>query len=254
MAKRTFYELAQEIAVKARLNIPSQIFGSIDEDAVLIKTCLKEGALIDVMRADNWEVLRKRHTGDYDDDLLSGASDYMAFDLPSDFDRIVNNTVWELNDMKRMVGPLTIDEWEAHLSGLVATAAVTKVYTIKRYTEGADETKKVFCVYPTTTSGGTEDFSFQYISTQYVYDSTKNMKDAYDADGDYTVLDDEVVKLAGLIRVLKVLGMDYGEEMNEFNAARKERIGRDGGAPRLRMDDGGDFRLVWNLPETGYGS
>jgi hypothetical protein len=252
MAK-TFYELAQNIAVKARLNIPAQVFGNTDEDAVLIKTCLRAGSLRDVMRAGNWEVLRKRLTEDYDNDLLSGTGDYMVFDLPSDFDRIVNKTVWELNDLKRMEGPLTVDEWQASLSGLVATAAVTKVYTIKRYTEGADETKKVFAIYPTTTSGGSEDFSYVYMSNQYIYDSNKNMKTEYTADGDYTVLDDDLVELAGLIRVLKTLGMDYGEEMNEFQAILKERLSRDGGAPTIAMDGPSSFRLVWNLPETGYG-
>lgn len=253
MAK-TFLEIAQNIATNARLNIPAQVFGSVDEDAVLIRTCIKNAALRDMMRADNWESLVKRHTEAYDQDLQSGALDYMVFDLPPYFDRIVNDTIWELNDDKPMVGPLTVSKRQGVLSGLTISAAVTKSFWVQRYTEGTNETKKVFAIYPTTTTGGSDDYSYQYISSQYVHDSLNNMKAEFTADSDLTVLDDDAVELAGLIRVLRTLGMDYGDEVDEFNAIRKERIGRDGGAPRVMMDDSDRLGLTFNLPETGYGS
>ena len=51
-----------------------------------------------------------------------------------------------------------------------------------------NETKKVFAIYPTTTTGGSDDYSYQYISSQYVHDSLNNMKAEFTADSDLTVL------------------------------------------------------------------
>lgn len=245
MAK-TFLEMGQDVAVETRLDKPTQLFGNEEEDAVLIRTCLQKSALLDVMRAENWAILRKRYSFQYttDDD---------EYDLPTHFDRIINGTVWDIGYARPMAGPINSQEWEWIQYGIGATAAVTTAFTIMRAT-GTDETKKVFLVYPTPTSDDSSaSVAYQYITSQYVYDSVNSLFTEFTGDDQFTMLDDEIVILGAAVRVLEDMGMDYAEKQDRFNALRKDRIAKDGGAPNINMANVGIDPLDYNLPETGYG-
>jgi len=243
---KTFLEMGQQVAIKTRLDNPVELFGSTEEDAVLIRTCLQEAALLDVMRAENWEILRKRHTFMY-------TADEDEYDLPDYFDRFINNTIWDLENNLPMEGPLNAQEWEILQSSTGAAASITRAFTVMRAT-GVDETKKVFVVYPEPTENASVvTVAYQYISSQYVYDDADSLYTEFTEDGQYTMLDDEIVIIGTIVRVLDAIGMDYAEQQDRFEALKKDRIAKDGGAPNVNMANSPRDPLSYNLPETGYG-
>jgi hypothetical protein len=75
------------------------------------------------------------------------------------------------------------------------------------------------------------------------------------ADTDVPLLEDDVIELGVLWRLLRRLGLAYDEEKDEFDRRLDLLVARDGGTATLDLAPVDRFALIgpYNLPETGFG-
>jgi len=243
MAK-TVLQIGNAVASACGLPQQTTLNGSSNQNAMRILQSVKDGAGRDVFRGQDWVNLQSEHTFATD-----ASSSYD--ELPSDFDRLINGTLWDRTNERPLVGPVTAQQWQRYESGLDGLTGLTLLFRIVG--DGAGD--KVIKIYPSTSTGST--IAFEYISNKYVGDinTGQSPKDAVDADTDYFLFDDDLVEVAATWRLLRNLGMTYADEKIEFEALMDERSANDGGAGSLSMR----LRSTWqirdpNIPDTGYGS
>ena len=237
-------------AAAANCGLPQQtaLYGNSNQNALRILQAVKDGAGRDVFRGNDWAVLQSEHTFSTD-----GST---AYAVPSDFDRLINGTLWDRTNERPLVGPVTAQQWQRYESGLDGLTGLTKLFRITGgvILVGGFAGDKVIKIYPTTSTG--ETIAFEYISNEYVITAQDgNLIPEITSDINVFIFDDDLVEVATTWRLLRNLGMTYADEKIEFEALMDERMANDGGAGSLSMQ----LRSTWqigdpNIPDTGYGS
>ena len=240
---KTVLEIGNAAAAACGLPQQTTLIGNANQNAVRILQSVRDAAGRDVFRGQDWINLQKEHTF-----VTTAASSYD--ELPVDYDRMINGTLWDRTNERPMVGPVTAQQWQRYESGLDGLTGLTLLFRIV----GDGAGSKVIKIYPSTATG--ETIAFEYISSKYVLDpDTVTLKDEINDDGDMFLFDDDLVEVAATWRLLRNLGMTYADERIEFETLIDERSSNDGGAGSLSMQ----LRSTWqirdpNIPDTGYGA
>ena len=224
------------------LNAPSAIINNTNKTAVLALACAQqEGKAL--ARRYNWDALNTEYTFP----TVAAQEDYS---LPSDYDRLDNDTLWDRSNYERIRGPLSPQAWQEYKSSVLASTATTwKRFRIRN----VSGTVK-FSIHPTPDA--VETMVFEYISKNWCASSGGTGQAAWAVDSDVGVLDEYLMELGVKWRMLARLGMVYDEEREEYNNQVSMAIGRDGGAPNLSMSGRRRYQLIGpqNVPDTGYGT
>lgn len=175
-----------------------------------------------------------------------GQSDYA---IPSDFHRLVDETLWDRSRFWAMRGPMSPQQWQLYKSSVIGKASIQRRWRL-RYKNGA----QVFSVDPVPTDNGSA-LVFEYVSNAWCQSSTLTPQTQWLADTDTPILDDELITLGIRWRVKRGLGFSYQEELDEYERELRKAIARDGGAPILNMTPSNHLTVIgpWNIPETGFG-
>lgn len=232
--------VAQAVAEEVGLPSPSAIIGSTDKTAKqLLRLINRSGKR---MAKKNWAVLQKEHT-------FSTVASTASYDLPTDFDRFLDGTMWDRSQYWDLRGPMSPREWQILKSGLVANGSVRSRFRMK-----PDTRVNKYFLDPTPSS--IRSMVFEYASTQWVKDSGNTTgKVAYAVDTDVAILSEELIELDVIWRILSRKGFAYDEEKLEFEKALETAYANDGGKnaplnlgslPRIP-----DSRT--NIPEGGFG-
>lgn len=231
--------VAQAVAEEVGLPTPGSIVGSNDRTAKqLLRFINRSGRLL---AKKNWTILQKEHT-------FSQVASTAAYSLPSDFDRLLDVTAWDRSTYWSLRGPISPAQWQVYKSGLIANTTIRSRFRIKPDT-------RVNKFYLDPTPSGTNSMVFEYSSNQWVKDADNSTgKTAYALDTDISLIDEELIELDVIWRLLNRKGFAYEEEKREAEMAIDRAFADDGGAPVLNM--GGpvtvpDLRM--NLPEGGFG-
>jgi hypothetical protein len=244
MAK-TVLQIGNAAASACGLPQQTNLVGNANQNALRILQSVKDAAGRDVFRGYDWANLQYEHTF-----VTTGATSYA--ELPVDFDRIINGTIWDRTNERPVYGPVTAQKWQRYESGLDGLTGLTLLFRIV----GNELGSKVIKIYPDTSTGVT--IAFEYISNKYVAGpsgpSTGFLKAEVDDDGDTFLFDDDLVEVGATWRLLRNLGLSYADEKIEFESLMDERSANDGGAGSLSMM----LRSTWqirdpNIPDTGYG-
>ena len=245
MAK-TVLQIGNAAASACGLPQQTNLVGNNNQNALRILQSVKDAAARDVFRGQDWVNLQYEHTF-----VTTGASSYD--ELPVDFDRMINGTIWDRTNERPVYGPVTAQKWQRYESGLDGLTGLTLLFRIV----GDGEGSKVIKIYPSTSTGTT--IAYEYISNKYVSDVvgagvTPDLKSEVNDDGDIFLFDDDLVEVGATWRLLRNLGMTYADEKIEFEALMDERMANDGGAGSVSMM----LRSTWqirdpNIPDTGYG-
>lgn len=232
--------VAQAVAEEVGLPAPSSIIGSNDKTAKqLLRLINRSGKRL---AKKNWTILQKENT-------FSTVASTASYSLPSDYDRLLDGTIWDRTAYWSLRGPLTPRQWQVYKSGLIANTTVRSRFRIK-----PDARVNKFFMDPTPDA--VVSMVFEYASTQWVSDSGNTTgKAAYAVDTDVALISEELIELDVIWRILNRKGFAYGEEKLEADNAIDRAYAEDGGAPVLDM--GGpmltpDFRM--NIREGGFGS
>lgn len=180
----------------------------------------------DLVRAHDWQFLEATAT-------FTGDGVTTEFDMPADFGRIVNQTVWSTNNKLPMEGPLSSQAWGWVQFGIVS------VGVFYRYRVLGNK----LAVFPVPADG--EVIKLYYIKKNWVLDSDGvTYKDSTDGNGD-TPLFDRNMLIKGLkVRLWAQKGFDTTALADEYNDILMAEKAQNQAAPAIRLTGGHDSILI----------
>lgn len=196
---------------------PTTVFSSTSQMEMEIADLATDVA-VSIMKFHDWRALTKLHT-------LTGDGSITVFDLPSDFDRIVlaqritdaNNWLWGYTAVQGLEDWMTITS-----SGFTA---ITPGWWI--ILDGQMQ----FSPAPPTGSPA----KFAYISKNIGRAGTGGAPiPAFTDDADTFVLEDRLLTLGLIWRWKAQKGLEYAEDMANYELALSENAGRDKGSQAIR--------------------
>ena len=136
--------------------------------------------------------------------------------LPTDCDRVLNDTLWNRTTTDPVLGPVSSQLWQSQKANVVTT--VWSQYRIKG---------NYFYFLPAPAAG--QSIYYEYISNKWATDSTgATGKTALALDSDLSKFPERLMWLGTLWRWLEAKGFDYTQRFNEYEAEKSKVFGRDG--------------------------
>jgi len=166
-----------------------------------------------------WQRLRAENTFS----ATATAVQVTASAVPSDFDRMVNETFFNRSAKRRVWGPLSATEWQD-----IQAHSITMVDPSYYFRGGT------ILITPTPTAGHT--FAYEYISTNKARSNAGTAQENWQADSDTTVFREDIVTLGVGWRYKKAKGYVYTADQEEYERRVAEAILRDGTRGRLSCD------------------
>ena len=237
----TLLTICQNVADFTGFERPTTVIDNTDPIArQLLALAKREGTQL--MRATAWPILLKEHT-------FSTSSGTAAYAMPADFDRLVNETVYNRSDNDIFSGPLTPAEYQLQNYG-TASSGTTEKFRLK-----AASNALKFEIDPTPSS--TQTIGFEYVSSYYSQSSGGTGQAAWAADTDTGILDESLFELGLTWRFKQAHGLDHAEDYRQYQLELRQAISRQGSSPILSMDDA--RRLIvspysYNLNDGNYGT
>jgi hypothetical protein len=192
---------------------PTAAYSSTDQQIIqLVDLAQQEG--IELAKRHTWQVLTTEKT------FTSIASETQTGAIPSDFDRIIDDTFFNRSQKRRVKGPLTPQEWQFH-KGVVATTII-EAFRIRG---------SAILIAPTPSAGQT--FAYEYVSKNWCESSGGTDQAAWAADTDTGILSEELMTLGLIWRWQRAKGLDYAESFDTYERQLAIATSRDGGKPTL---------------------
>ena len=208
----TLLTIAQNILRETKsATIPLTIIGNTNEDSAVQVLAALNKSIVDVARAKDWEELQREHN-------FNSVASTIAYALPSDFDRILNNTFWNTTHLREVLGPESAQEWRKLNNSTISGATVNDYFRIRQ---------KKTEIFPTPAT--IEGYIYEYITNLIVDSSAGVGQTGWVADTDTPNTDIYLVQLNATWRLLKTQGKPYGEEQRDYELALAERMSNDGG-------------------------
>jgi hypothetical protein len=245
----TFQVLMQQVCGMLNLPIPTDPVGSSDPNMVLMRTVANVSSL-EMLNAYEWSQLTKEGTINVSTTVppVPGESNAVAFDLPGDFYRFIDQTQWNSGMRFPAVGPVAPQGWMTYRVFPIS-ANFTLTWQMRQ--------RQLWFLNPPPPPG--QDFKFMYLSQALVQDADDpNMyKNIATKAGDVFQLDGVLMTLLTRMKWLEARGFDSSAAVRDFLLAYDSRIGAEKGANILNMAGGRhDYPYIGigNLPEASlYG-
>jgi hypothetical protein len=183
----------------------------------------------------------------------SGSSDFV---LPPDFDRLVNDTLWERTRYWSLRGAMSPQQWQAYRSSIYGRATIERRWRIRLPSGQGAGTPVAFSVDPQLGAGDTTtNFVFEYVSANWCQAADGTMKSDWSADTDRALGGEYLIELGTRWRTLRRLGLAYDEEQDEYRRQTDQAIARDGGTATLGLVPSSRTVFIgpYNIPDTGFG-
>ena len=221
------------------INVPSSFYSSTDPTAVQV-VALANRAGKTLEKEVRWQELITEYT-------FTTTSGTATYALPSAFRAFANMSQWDRTNQWRFSGPIPPYVYQFLKSGISVASNGRKWFIIRGNN---------FTIYPTPTVSS-ETMAFDYYSKSWI---TKQVDSSYvpewTSDNDTSRLDEDLITLDLIWRVLKAKGFPFEAEYKEretmLEALQADNGGRgviDLGRPMVQagLGDG-------NFPETDFGS
>ena len=205
-------------------SIPAIIIGNNDDVAKQILQAVKN-SITELSRGYQWQELQKEYT-------FTSVISQANYSLPSDFDRLVNDTFWNQDQHRALIGATTAETWRILKDSATLGVGVEEFYRIRN---------NEIVIHQTPTVA--ENYVFEYITKNIVKSSTNTPQTGFLADTDIPVIDEYIVKLDTTWRWLKNNGRAYAEEKITAEKAIAERIKVNGSRGKINAP----LKDVWNV-------
>ena len=242
----TLLSLIGDIADEIGFAAPTTVIGSTDETAIQMLALSNRGGKQLARRGKGiggWALLQTEHTFT----TVNGTAEYA---LPSDFEALIDDTLWDRANFWKLKGPVSPQEWQMIKSGVLASSAGPRRRV--RIKKSASSNVKALFVDPTPSTTG-DTLVFEYLSNSWCQSSGGTAQSAWAVDTDTGILDEYLLGMDLKWRFLKAKGQAYAEDKQEFELELAQALARDGGAKSLNMLADADLLLTANVPETGFG-
>lgn len=217
----TCLTIIQNAAGRMNLDQPSAVFSSTDDQVVQFRTLLNQEGKELANRGD-WEVLKSEKT------FTTTAAAVQAGAIPTDLGHIINRTMYDRTERKKIVGPITDQKWQQIQAGVVTSI----LYRAFRFRGGE------FLLTPTPPAGNT--IAYEYISKNWCEAAGGAAQSAFAADTDIPLLDEELLTKGLIWRFKQAKGLSYAEDFATYEVEVGKALGRDGGAAVINLSSGGD--------------
>lgn len=166
------------------------------------------------------------------------------YDLPSDFESIINDTEWDRTNRWPLQGPESAQEWQYIKGGIVSNGPRTRFRIL-----GGQ------ILFNPNPANGVK-FAFEYISTGWVRSSTGVMKTAFSADDDTCIFDDQLMITGLKLLWLQAKGLEWGYVQSQFGRRLDIMQAKDKGAPALSISRSPSSIYLgpWSIPDGNWGS
>lgn len=166
----------------------------------------------------------------------------VKYTLPSDFDRPVDATNWDVTKHWAIIGPLTAQQWEYLISGWIATGPVINWRLLGGY----------FQIWPVQTQAdllGMEYISRNWVQATGVFTPNKSM---FTVDTDTCVFPDRLMVLGLKKKFFEAKNFDTTALMRDYETQLSIAFANDQGSGTLSMGPQGvGYLLNWsNIPDT----
>lgn len=252
----------------------TSIIGSQLPNAIRIFQMARRAAESIALRA-NWTALVVEH--------VFTAEGMTSFTLPSDFRSMINDTLWDRSRYWALRGALSPQQWQLYKSSIIGTATIEQRWRIRigggpvyltddhgnillddkgfALTTGATTSNlgppnaAQFFIDPTIGASDNSTFVFEYVSKNWCMSANGTPQSQWQADSDVFLIDENLLELGIVWRMLRRLGLSYSEEREEYEREVDKAVARDGGTATISMVPNPRLILVgpFNIPETGYG-
>lgn len=168
-----------------------------------------------------------------------------GYQLPGDFEFFANRTFYDGSMRWELLGPISASEKQVLRYGSQMSGPRRKFYV-----RGGN-----IYINPVPSTDG-EVIAFDYYSNYWCESSSGVAQPRWAADTDLYILDEDAFIKGLKWRYLRAKGMDYSQELTDYNSDSLTIIARDGGARNLRLNAScEDIFLISsaNVPDTGYG-
>lgn len=232
MPQATAIQVIGQAAAELGLPVPTSAVTSRNATVVQLLALLN-AAGYELMHAFEWGVLNRKA-------IITTNSTDSEYDLPSDFGKMINQTIWSSNSLQQVHGPMSPQKWEMYNEGIGGTDPFI----------GFRISNNKISFYPQPSAG---EVTFEYISNgwvrQYLNPTVYSTSITNDLDTplfDYMLL----VKFLKL-KMWSAKGLDTIALENEFFTMFNMITGSDKSAPIIRLAR--PRTAISSIPETGYG-
>jgi hypothetical protein len=245
----TFQTLLQQVCALLNLAVPADPVGSTDPNLIMMRTAANLTSL-EMLNAYEWSQLTKEGTININTVTVPppGESNEVAFNLPGDFYRFIDQTQWNAAMRFPAVGPVAPQGWMTYRVFPIS-ANFTLTWQVRQ--------NQIWFLNPPPPPG--QDFKFMYLSQALVQDADDpNLyKNIASKAGDTFQLDGILMVLMTRVKWLEARGFDSSAAVRDFLLAYDSRIGAQKGANILNMAGGPHaypYIGIGNLPEASlYG-
>jgi len=220
--------IAQSILKETKSgSVPTTIIGNVEDVAKQMLEVMTV-SVTELARSYDWQELQKEKT-------FNTVAATVGYNLPTDFDRFINNTFWNETNDEKVVGPVTPEEYR-----ILKTDNAGAVNNYFRIRAGQ------VLIYPIPSS--IESMIYEYVSNLVVLSSSLVGQSQWLADTDLPAIDAHMVRLDATWRWLKNQGRPYAEDQKIANSAVAERARINGARRTIRhhsLSDEYDFKVSY---------
>lgn len=212
--------IVQDACRHPSLTLPllTSVVGNVSSHAPAMLMAAKE-ELDSLATRCNWQKLTKEHTFT----TTASAVQLTASAIPTDFDRMINESMFNRTTRRKFWGPLTPEQWQQTQSSL--TTLVDPAYRIRGGT---------ILTHPIPASGDT--IAYEYISKNKALSSGGTAQETWQADTDTCLFPEPIVTLGVVWRYRRGKGYPFSNEMEEYERRVIEAIMRDGTRGKIYTD------------------
>ncbi len=212
-------------------DIPTTIIDNeANNSAVQVLEALTS-SITSLSRSYDWQELQKEET-------FNSVASTQGYDLPSDFDRFINATFWNVSRQRIVDGPETPEQWRILTNASITGGTIGDFFRIRG---------KQTLLFPIPSA--IESFIYEYITDLIVESSGGAGQTTWLADTDVPVIDEYLLRLDATWRLLQKQKQPFGEEQLEASDALAERISRSGARKTIRHNPD---PFIINKSRIGY--
>lgn len=208
--------IIQNVCAEIDLDVPTAVMSSADPQIRQLRQ-LSYRAGRDLLKDHDWSVLNTKRTF-----TATGAIPEPA-EPPSDFKRFVDNSqIWNTSRLWALNGPVEPQTWERET--ILNSSPVPQIYRI---------IGGKLAFFPNDAG---ETLLYEYVSSCWIaVNGGTTYADNWANDTDMARFSEDLVELSTIWRWKRAKGLDYGEELENYERAKESAIGADRAAQPVSL-------------------